>query len=557
MKYCFVTLLVLVGCNSESQQPNSSKESQNLQNEEIPWFQEVAQDVGVSFNYHSGQTGDFYIIETMGGGVALFDFDNDGDLDLYVTQGNNLGSAINPELTNKLYENDGTGKFKDVTSFSGSGDPRYSIGVATGDYNNDGYVDLYVTNYGRNTLLKNNQDGTFQDVTSFAGVGNESFSVCAAFVDIDNDQDLDLFVTNYLDWSTEKEIECYSELNRRDYCNPASYDSPISDTLFVNNGDGTFTDISVKSGIASKKGTGLGIGIGDVNKDGLQDIFVANDGMQDQLWINRGGNVFIDEALLYGCSVDNTGKMKGSMGVELADIDNDQDLDLYVTTLFRETDSFFINREGTMLDSTARWGLAADTRTFTGWAIIASDFNNDGEEDLYETTGRVRWQADQYDENDWLAEPNLLFMQKNNRFTLVEPIGGTEQPLIYSAHGAAVGDLNLDGLIDIVVVNKDASLNVLQNVLELEDTGNWIKFDIRNQFGSPALGAKVEISLVDGRKIYKQVRSSSGYASSHDPVIHVGLGTSTQIRGVKVTWQNGISKSFGPLDANLMHRIKP
>ena len=552
-----VLCLLLFGCNDEQHQISQPDVTHASTDTPVIWFEDVAQNIGINFNYHSGDNGNFYIIETMGGGVALFDYDNDSDLDLYLTQGNNLAADLDPTLTNKLFENDGTGIFKDVTLKSGSGDSSYSLGVATGDYNNDGFVDLYITNYGRNTLLKNNQDGTFEDVTSYAGVGDKSFSACAAFVDIDNDDDLDLFVTNYLDWSAEDEIDCFSQLTRRDYCAPEAYRSPISDSLYLNNGDGTFTDISSQSNISSKKGTGLGIGIGDFSNDGFADIFVANDGMQDQLWINQGDNTFIDQALLYGCSVDNTGKSKASMGVALSDIDNDGDLDLYVTTLFQETDSFFINSQGSMIDSTSRWGVAADTRVYTGWSIILNDFNNDGQVDLYETTGRVRWQADQFDDADWLAEPNLLFTLEGEKFKLIEPLGGTSEPLVYTAHGAATGDINKDGFLDIIIVNKDRNVNVLQNILSEEGQNNWIRLDIRNKFGSPALGAIAEITLPNQNKYYKLVQSSTGYASSQDPAIHIGLGDATEISDLKITWQNGVTKTLGTLKASQTHIIYP
>ncbi len=548
-------ILIIIICTTSCTRNGEEKKQDRVNKDSTPWFKNISNQSGIDFSYYSGATGKYYIIETMSGGISLFDYDNDNDLDIYVTQGNKLDSPIDPEITNQLFKNDGTGKFTNVTLESNTYDSTYSVGVTTGDYNNDGHIDIYIANYGRNKLLKNNGDGTFTDKTEFANVGIEHFSACASFIDIDNDNDLDLFVTNYLDWSIDTAKECFNQLNRRDYCSPQSYNAAISDTLYLNNGNGTFTDISKISGITSEKGTGMGIGAGDVNKDGYTDIFVANDGMKDHLWINQGNNTFINEALIRGCSVDNTGQMKASMGVALTDIDNDDDLDLYVTTLFGESDCFFLNTNGQMIDSTSQWGLAASTRSYTGWAIISSDFNNDGDLDLYQTTGRVRWQADQYNDKDWLAEPNLLFKQINNKFELVQPLGGTNNLLVKTSHGCAAGDINSDGYIDLIVVNKDENIDILENVLTNKVNTNWIRFDIRNIYGSPDIGTKVLIIDSNGKKHYRNVETCIGYASSQDHVIHVGLGTQTKINELIIYWKHGTPEIIKDLKSNKTYKI--
>lgn len=547
---------VLVGGCSPSSPPEAEAQGESSAQPPAPWFQDGAADAGVQHVYHSGDTGKFFIIETMGGGSALFDYDKDGDLDLYLTQGNVLGGQQRGDLTNVLYENTGNGQFIDRTAVSGTGDARYGVGVTTGDYDNDGWIDLYVTNYGRNTLLRNKGDGTFEDVTDHAGVGQEAFSACAEFADIDLDGDLDLFVTNYLAWTTETEKDCYSDQDRLDYCNPSSYDAPIADTLYINNGDGTFRDASVESGIAGVLGTGLGVAIAPIDGDKWPDIFVANDGMNDRLWINQGDGTFLEQGMLLGCAVDDSGKKKASMGVELMDIDQDGDLDLLVTTLFRETDCLFINENGVYVDATARYGLAADTRTYTRWGIAVADFDNDGVDDLYEATGRVRWQADNWESANWLAEPNLLFTrQAGGRFTLVDPAGGVEHPLIAAAHGVAAGDIDGDGGIDLVVVNKDDSVNVLRN--RISTRGHWIMLDVRNAHDGPGIGAGVDIELADGTHIAKRVHVARGYASAGDYRTHVGLGNDARVRSVTVRWPDGSVKVFESLSRDAVHILRP
>jgi hypothetical protein len=553
MKRALLALaLLLVGCSSESPKPAAPESAaQTTQS----WLEDVRERIGIDHTYFSGETGQFYIIETMGGGAALFDHDNDGDLDLYLTQGNVLDGAPDATLRNRLFEQNDDGVFVDRTDASGTGDTRYAVGVTTGDYDSDGHVDLYVTNLGRNTLYRNLGDGTFADVTESAGVGGDAFSACAEFADIDLDGDLDLFVTNYLDWTTETEKPCYSEQNRRDYCNPTSYDAAIADVLYRNEGDGTFVDISEASGIAAVSGTGLGVAIACIDGDDWPDIIVGNDGMDDRLWINQGDGTFVERGMELGCAVDNSGTPKASMGVELFDVDDDGDLDLLVTTLFRETDSFFLNENGVFVDATARFGLAADTRSFTRWGLSSVDLDNDGAEELYEATGRVRWQSDTWSEDDWLAEPNLLFTRNDRGRYVLVPDAGTPTPIIATAHGVASGDLDGDGGMDLVVVNKDAQVNVLHNVVA--NRGNAIVLDVRTATGAPAIGARVEIRLQGGRTITRTVRSGRGYASASDPRIHIGLGKDDGVSSVAVRWPTGETASFKTLPAGTVHILTP
>ena len=509
------------------------------------WFEDVAEDWGVDFTYQNGAEGDFHIREVTGGAPALFDYDNDGDLDLYVVQGQGTSG-------NALYENV-EGKFIDRSNGSGADNKGYGIGVSTGDYDNDGDVDLYVTNLGVNALLRNNGDGTFADVTEEAGVEDEGFSACSAFGDLDNDGDVDLVVTRYLDVDLINDRECLDVMSRRTYCNPTIYKAELHDTLFFNNGDGTFTDVTRGSGLSEVKGTGLGVFIADITGDNLPDIFIANDAMPDRLWVNQGDGTFVDEASNRNIAMDDTGKAKAGMGATPVDFDQDGDLDIYVTNIYGESDSFYRNEGDFFQDMTRRSGLSAETRAYTRWGVVFSDFNNDSQLDLYETTGGVATGTTIYSAHDPLAEPNLLFEQvENSRFKLVDPKGGTSALLIGSSHGVASGDIDGDGGVDLVVVNSNAQLNILRNVVE--DRGSWISLKILNEHGSDALGAQVKLALEDGSNLYSQVRSSSGYASAHDPKIHFGLGDQA-VTSVHVTWRDGTTRVLKKPDINRIHTV--
>jgi hypothetical protein len=532
--------LAIVSC--QRPQPNTPGAGEALPQ----WFEEVASQRGLRFVYASGHADRHYLPEIMGGGAALFDMDNDGDLDAYLVQAGDLLDPSGNRPGNRLFRNRGDGSFEDATDGSGAGVRGYGMGVTAGDYDNDGDTDLYVTNLGPNVLLRNDGGGRFTDVSAAAGVADARWSTSAAFLDYDADGDLDLFVVNYINWSPAGELDCYSLTGVSDYCAPKNYNAPSPDTLYRNDGDGVFTDVSVGAGLRAAFGNGLGIAPGDFDGDGRLDVFVANDGMPNQLWLNRGQGRFEDAALVRGCAVDLDGRAKAGMGVHATDVDDDSDLDLLVVNLDGESDSFFRNNGAYFADDTAAVGLRVPSRPFTRFGMALLDFDNDGRLDLYEANGRVGRQSEQYS-SDVFAEPNLLLRgTTTGRFEEVSPRGGTDTTLIATSRAAAFGDIDNDGGLDIVVVNRDAPAYLLRNTVR---RGHWMAFRVVDEHGRDALGASVTLS-VGARRIRRDVSAAFSYLASNDPRVHVGLGSETRVAEVKVRWLDGSVESFGEFDAD-------
>ncbi len=515
---------------------------------ERPWFEECAVERGLLFRHQSGHKDRHWFPEIMGGGGALFDMDGDGDLDAYLVQSGGFEVSESERAGNQLFRNRGDGTFEDVTGVSGAGDRGYGMGVACGDYDNDGDVDLYVTNVGKNVLLRNDGGGRFSDVTVAAGVGDAGWGASASFLDYDADGDLDVFVVNYLHWSMANEIDCYRHGGVPDYCSPKSYKAPAPDVLYRNDGDGTFTDVSVAAGFTTAFGNGLGVVCADFNGDGRQDIYVANDGTLNQLWINQGAGRFEDEGLLLGCALDEDGKAKAGMGTHAADYDDDGDMDILVVNLAGETDSFYINDGDFFRDSSARVGLGTVSREFTRFGVGLVDFDNDGVEDLYQANGRVerptvqRW-------DDPFAEPNLLFRgDGRGGFSEVTPRGGTKKPLVGTSRAAAFGDVDGDGGVDVLVVNRDEQAYLLRNVVH--DRGGWVRFKVLDTGGvdgaggRDALGARVTVR-VDDREAMRVVMSGYSYLAGNDAGVHFGIGSADRVRDVTVRWVDGSVEVFG------------
>lgn len=520
-----------------------------------PWFEQCAEQRGLRFTHDSGHRGHMLFPEIVCGGTALFDMDGDGDLDAFFVQSGQVDSDASKRSPSRLFRNRGDGTFDDVTDDSGADVRGYGMGVAAGDYDNDGDVDLYVTCLGPDVLLRNQGDGRFTDVTTDAGVGDPSFGASAGFVDFDHDGDLDLLVANYVHWSPSQERECFSTVGHPDYCSPNAYKAPARDTLYRNNGDGTFTDVSEQAGLTAAFGNGLGVGFADFNADGWVDLLVANDGLPNQLWVNQGNGTFVDRAWESGCAVDESGTAKAGMGVAINDLDDDGDFDLLIVNMQRETDSLLRNEGGYFVDMTRTRGLAALSKQFTRFGVGLVDFNNDGWLDLFEANGKVRrLDETSHDRRDVYAEPNLLYRgTPAGRFEEVQPRGGTDPVLIATGRAAAFGDIDNDGRVDILVVNRDGPARLLRNIVA--DADHWIVLRVVEEHGRDALGATVSLKIGD-RIIMRSVQTAGSYCAASDPRVHVGLGAAEVVRDVTVRWVDGTTETFGDLAADQIMMLR-
>lgn len=426
------------------------------------------------------------------------------------------------------------------------------MGVATGDYDGDGDVDLYVSNLGRNTLLRNDGGGRFTDVTEAAGVGGELWSTGAAFVDYDDDGDLDLFVANYLFWRASADPVCQQPSRAPTYCGPTTYESPTPDTLFRNEGNGRFTDVSVATEIHARRGNGLGVVVADFDLDGRPEIFVANDGSPNHLWRWKGDGTFEECAGRLGCAVDNMGAPKAGMGVAAADLDADGDEDLIVVNLGGESDSFFRNERGRFSERAAAAGLALRSRERTRFGVGLFDFDHDGLLDCFQANGRV-FHAVGIAGPDPFAEENVVLRGvANGRFERIEPPGDFDRPLLATSRSAAFGDLDGDGDIDVVVHNKDGPAHVLRN--GVSKRGGWVSLRCIGASGTAALGAGVDVQI-GGRSTRHEVRTASSYCAASTPDLHIGLGAAPAVDEVRVRWPGGSVERFGPLPANQVHTL--
>lgn len=514
------------------------------------WFVEQAQAAGLDFVHVNGMSGERSIAEIMAPGVALVDYDNDGDLDVYAVQGQALPRLPEEraESQDRLYRNDleiradGSRaiRFVDVTALAGLIPRSYGMGVAAGDFDNDGWTDLYLSRLGADALLRNNGNGTFTDVFASAGLTDPGWTVAVSFLDFDGDGWLDLFVSSYVRYSPTSTVTCVSPAGARDYCSPQSY-QPAPGRLFRNTRNGAFQDVTASSGVARDYGPALGTLAFDPNRDGWIDLYVANDGAENQLWLNRRNGTFANTGVVSGVAVNSQGKAEGSMGVDAGDFDNDGDEDLIITNLTGEGSTLYENDgTGSFRDVAAATGLRTQTLASTGFGTAWFDADNDGWLDILTVNGAVQTiqsLAAAGDPFPLRQRKQLLRNTGMRRFEDVTAAAGAAFASPEVGRGAAFGDVDNDGDVDVVVANNNGPTRLLLNT---HATGNnWLGIRAVGGSGRDMLGAMAGLVLSDGSVRWRRVRADGSYGSANDPRIVFGLGPSGRPVRIRMQWPGG------------------
>jgi hypothetical protein len=502
-------------------------------------FQDVTKKTSITFKHTDGSSGKFYLVEAVGAGLAMFDYDNDGDIDIYFLNGAALkGTEYKQPPKNALYRNDGDFKFTDVTEQSRTGDIGFGLGVTVGDYDNDGDQDLYLNNYGPNVLYRNNGDGTFTDVTKKAGVDDGSHvGAGTCFLDMDNDGDLDLYVGRYVVFSYEKnpivKIKGFPL-----YADPRYYLLP-HDSLYRNNGDGTFTDESESSGIAAYNGSAMGMVCTDYDNDGDTDIFVANDTMENYLFENNGKGIFEEVGLIVGIAYDFIGVAYGSMGVACGDYDNDGLMDFYVTSYALQGATLYKNLgDGLFEDVTSSTGAAKGTFANATWGTGFVDFDNDGDRDIFVAVGFMADNVEKYrDDVTYFARNEILMNTGDGKFVNITDKCGDGMKVKLSSRGAGFDDLDNDGDIDVVILNSRREPTILRN--DTENNNHWIQIYLKGvKSNRDGIGAHVKVVTKDLTQI-DEVHSGRGYQGHHGMRLHFGLGEHEKADRIEVHWIGG------------------
>jgi hypothetical protein len=521
-------------------------------------FLDATQKLGVNFRHLSSATSQKYLVETMGAGVALFDCDDDGRLDIFFVNGARipdpmpkvaLPAKTGPEYWNRLYHQKADGTFEDITERSGLAGSGYGMGVATGDYDNDGREDLYITGFPHNQLFHNDGNCHFSDVTATAGVAASGWSASAAFVDIDNDGLLDLVVTRYLDWSFDNNPYCGEhQPGHRAYCTPDMFHG-ISPLLYHNDGNGHFTDISEKAGIAKLQGKGLGVAIADFDHDGYTDIAIANDSVPEFLLRNKHDGTFEEMAIPAGTAVDEDGRSYAGMGIDFADYDNDGNPDLIITNLSEQKYALYRNTgNGTFSYETGSSGLGMISRPYAGWGVKFMDYDNDGLKDLFIAQGHVLDTIQLTFPHLRYLQPLLLLRNTGKKFADVSAQSGEVFQYKWAARGLAVGDINNDGALDVVVTTNNGPAYVLQGH---GNTAHWLLLRlIGRKSNRDGIGAEIKLVSSSGATQYATVSTAGSYLSASDRRVHFGLGADARVKHIEIRWPSGIRQTLDDVAAD-------
>jgi hypothetical protein len=524
-------------------------------------FVDVTSSLGVRFQHAAPHTSKKYLLETMGSGVALFDYDNDGRLDLFVVSGAEINDPsppgtipqkTGPKYWNRLYHQKSDGTFEDVTEKSGLQGVGYGMGVAVGDYDNDGFEDLFVTGYGGNHLYHNNGNDTFTDMTQKAGVAGGGWSTSAAWVDLDGDGLLDLVVVRYLQWDFT-DIWCgEKKQGYRSFCHPDEFQA-IAPLVYHNDGNGHFTDITKQAGFA-KPGKGLGVAIADFNGDGHIDVFIANDSVPEFLYQNKGDGTFEEVGLFAGVGVDGDGHAYAGMGVDFADYDNDGLPDIVVSDLAYQKYSLYRNNgDGTFAYSSDSAGLGPMTFLHSGWGMRFIDYDNDGRKDLLVAQAHVMDTIELNYPQLHYREPMLLARNTGRGFVDVSGQSGAMFHEPWASRGMAIGDIDSDGRLDVVVTENGGPIHILHN--ETESQNHWLTLNlVGHKSNRDAIGAVVKI-VTPQLEQYTTVTTCGSYLSSSDKRVHFGLGLQSTIKEIDIHWPSGITQTLRDLKSDQVLRV--
>lgn len=520
-------------------------------------FEEVpAAKSGITWVHDNAQSPERHLPETCGGGGLFFDYNNDGWMDIYLVNSgpSDFFKPAKP-IRNALYRNNGDGTFTDVTDKAGVAcgqDGDFGMGAAAADFNGDGRVDLYVTNYGRNRLFQNNGDGTFTDITQKAGVAAPNWSTCATWFDYDNDQKLDLFVSSFVEYSAKGSLFCGdNRLGRRYYCIPRVF-KPRASFLFHNNGDGTFADVSQPSGIASALGKSFGAVATDINNDGLLDLFVANDTTANHMFVNKGGGKFEEIGLASGVGYSDAGSPRSGMGVDAADYDGDGWQDLFVANIDQELFSLYHNQKDlSFLDKPGE--IAKSTRLMSGWGLKFFDYDNDGDPDLILANGHPDDMVEMQVSKVKYREPLLLFENVNGQYKDVSAQSGAVFKKDFPARGLSIGDMDNDGDLDILIINNGDAPVLLRN--EGGNRNNWLGLQLIATKSNPEAVGTVITWTAGGVQRSRLKTSGGSYLSSHDPREILGLGQAQKLDSLEIKWPSGKVDKLTSLPVNKYIRI--